>query len=266
MRYAYGFILGALLLFGLQNHAEARSIYFGSETEVVTVVFGTETMFRFPGEVRTISQASRFEIQPANPDSPNYSLLKVRPRFSSGSSDVVFILADGTTIKTRLLIASKAIPEKKDAIYDFKAKESLVDNGDGPEGKTGTSLSEIELMKAMLRGDEVSGYDVRNQSRSISPGFKGVSTRLVRIYTGNQFNGYVFELSNTTKAQKLFINVQNLTLGEPNVAILSAVDRPVIEASGKGESKTFLRIVAKSSSIYNQLILPVQVVDKKESN
>lgn len=244
--------------------AEARTIFFGSETENITLVFGGTTLFRFPGEVRTISQANRFEITPANGDSPNYSLLSVRPRFSSGSSDVVFLLADGTTIKTKLTVISKAVPEKTDSIYEFKSKENVVDGSD--EGKATASLSEIELMKAMLRGDEVAGYEVRSQSRSISPGFKGVSTRLVRIYTGNQFNGYVFELTNTTKSQKLFINIQNLTLGEPNVAILSAVDRPVLDPPGKGESKTFLRIVAKPTSVYNQLILPVQTVDKKESN
>lgn len=255
-----------LLLVGvvaaIPRHALARQVYFGSETEVVSLVYGGATLFRFPGEVRTISQANRFEISPANGDQPNYSLLAIRPRFSTGSSDVVFILSDGTTIKTRLVVVSKAIPEKTDAIYEFKSKETLI-NGSGDE-KTGAALSELELMKAMLRGDEVAGYEVRNLIRTISPGFKGVTTKLVRIYTGNQFNGYIFELTNTTKAQKLFINVQNLTLGDPNVAILSAVDNPVIAPPGKGETKTYLRIVAKPSSIYNQLILPVQAVDKKE--
>src|SRR4051812_40465465 len=89
--------------------ALAKAIYFGSETEAVTLVYGNSTLFRFSGEVRTISQASRFEIAPANSDQPNYSLLSVKPRFSEGKSDVVFILADGTTIKTRLMVVSSAI-------------------------------------------------------------------------------------------------------------------------------------------------------------
>ena len=91
-----------------------------------------------------------------------------------------------------------------------------------------------------------------------------MSTRLIRIYTGNQFNGYIFELTNITKHQKLFINVQNLAIGDPNVAILSAVDQAVVEPGSTERSKTYLRIVAKPSSIYNQLILPIQTVDKKE--
>jgi hypothetical protein len=242
--------------------AYAKTIYFGTETETVTLIYGGATLFRFPGEVRTISQANRFEISPANPDQPNYALLSIRPRFTSGSSEVAFILSDGATIKTKLVVVSRSIPEKTDSIYEFKSKDSVLGNGN--ESKAGSGLSELELMKAMLRGDEVSGYEVRNLSRSISPGFKGVNTKLVRIYTGNQFNGYIFELSNTTKAQKLFINIQNLTLGDPNLAILSAVDNPVIEPEATGKNKTFLRIVAKPTSIYNELILPVQVAEKKE--
>lgn len=244
------------------NRASARLIYFGTETEVISLVFGGATLFRFPGEVRTISQANRFEITPANSDQANYALLSVRPRFSTGSSDVVFILADGTTVKTKLVVVSNAIPEKTDSIYEFKSKDTLLSNGN--DAKTGSGLSELELMKAMLRGDEVSGYEVRNLVRTISPGFKGINTKLVRIYTGNQFNGYIFELTNTTKKQKLFINVQNLVLGDPNVAILSAVDQSIIEPEGSGREKTYLRVVAKPSSIYNQLILPIQVVEKKE--
>lgn len=243
--------------------SQAKTIFFGSETETVTLVYGHETLFRFTGEVRTISQASRFEIAPANSDQPNYSLLSIRPRFSSGSSEVVFILADGTTIKTRLLTVSNAIPEKTDSIYDFKSKESLLDASD--EGKVGSSLSELALMKAMIRGDQVTGYEVKNLVRTISPGFKGVETQLVRIYTGNQYNGYIFELKNVTPSQRLLVTVQNLMLGDPNVAILSMVDQPILEPKGSGHEKTYLRIVAKPSSLYNQLILPIQVVEKKEA-
>ena len=246
------------LLFPIQ--ALAKVIYFGSETESATVVYGNSTLFRFPGEVRTISQASRFDIAPANADQPNYALLSIKPRFSDGKSDVVFILADGTTIKTRLMTISSTAPEKSDSIYDFKSKETLVAANEDP--KAGSSLSELSLMKAMIQGDQVTGYEVRTLVRTVFPGFKGVETKLVRLYTGNQYNGYIFEITNTTQAQRLFINVQNLVLGDPNVAILSAVDQAVLESKGK----TYLRIVAKASSLYQQLILPIQVVEKKEGN
>ena len=241
--------------------AQARTIYFGSETEVVPLVYGGPTVFRFPGEIRTISQAQRFQIAPANGDSPNYALLSVTPRFANGSSEVAFILNDGTIIKTRLVVVSRAIPEKTDSIYDFKSKESLI-HQDG-ETKAGASLPELDLMKAIIRSDEVAGYEVRNLTRSITPGIKGVNIKLVRIYTGNQFNGYIFEITNTTKDQKLFVNVQNMSLGDPNVALLGSVDDALIEPESTGRHKTHLRIVAKPTSIYNELKLPIQVAERK---
>jgi len=241
--------------------AEARTIYFGSETEVVPLVYGGPTILRFPGEIRTVSQAQRFQIKPANADSPNYSLLAVTPLFTTGSSDVAFILSDGTIIKTRLTVVSRAIPEKTDSIYDFKAKDGLVQAGG--ESKSGASMPELELMKAIIRGDEVTGYEVRNLTRSISPGIKGVNIKLVRMYTGSQFNGYIFEITNTTKDQKLFINVQNMNLGDPNVALLGSVDDALIEPELTGRHKTYLRIVAKPTSIYNELKLPIQVAERK---
>ena len=134
---------------------QARQVYFGSETESVTVAYGAPTLFRFPSEVKTISQAQKFKIEPANSEQPNYALLSVTPRFTTGSSDVAFILGDGTVIKVRIRITAQAIPEKTDSIFDFKSKESLIDSGEGKPG--GTVMSEFELMRAMLRGDQVVG-------------------------------------------------------------------------------------------------------------
>ena len=181
-------------------------------------------------------------------------MLSIKPRFTSGTSAVTFILSDGTLIKTKLVVVSGAIPEKTDSVYDFKSKDGLVSQTGADHA--GSGLSELELMKAMLRGDEVTGYEVRNLIRTITPGFKGVTTKLVRIYTGNQFNGYIFELINMTRDQKLFVNVQNLALGDPNMAVISSVDHAVIEP----KEVTYLRIIAKPASAYQQLVLPIETV------
>ena len=262
MKYFYLLVsLGIMLPFASEV-VQARTIYFGTETEVVPLVYPGPSIFRFPGEVRTISQAQPFQIVPADKESPNYALLSVTPRFMRGSTDVSFILGDGTIIKTRLIVVSKAIPEKTDSIYDFKSKDSLVQNG-GEETKAGTSPPEIELMKAIIRGDEVSGYEVKNLVRTLSPGIKGVDIKLLRIYTGSQFNGYIFSVVNTTQNQKLFINVKNMMLGDPNTALLGSVDQDIVEPEATGRGKTYLRIVAKPTSIYSELKLPVQSVERK---
>jgi len=253
--------VGVFLVLG-GGHLHARTVYFGNETEVVSLIANEETLFKFPSEVRTISRAQRYEIQPADAEQPSYSLLKVRPRFSSGSSPVVFILNDGTTIQTKLVVVPAGSPEKTSALYEFRPKEAMLQEALGKEATS--TMSDLDLMKAMVRGDEAAGYDIKSVSRPVNPGFRGVSTTLVRIYTGNRFNGYVFEIANTTKDKKLLINIQNLMLGEPNLAILSNVDSPLVEP-GKGEkSKTFLRVVAKPTSIFSKLVLPIEVVEKKQ--
>ncbi len=213
-------------------------------------------------EVKTISQAQKLEIAPANPEQPNFALLSIRPRFVTGTSDVAFILSDGTLVKIRIKTIPQAGIEKTDSIYDFKLKESAAP---GEDESSKAHVGEFDLMRAMLRGEEAPGYDMKNYDKKITPGFKGVSTKLVRVYTGDSLKGYIFELTNTTKKQKLFIDVRNLSLGEPNVAILSSVDDTVIEADPTGaKSKTYLRIVSKAATLYNQLVLPVQTVEKKE--
>lgn len=246
-----------IVALALSSPVWARTIYFGSETEAVTLPAGEDTLLKFPSDVRTITRAQRYEIQPADPEQPSYSVLRVRPRFSSGASNVAFILNDGTIIRTKLNVVSTATPERIDSVYEFKSKDVLI--GQEEAG----ALSDLELMKAIIRNDEVPGYEIKNVERSLRPGFSGVSTTLTKIYTGNRFNGYVFEIRNQTKDKKLLVNIQNLMLGEPNQAILSNVDTPVIFPEKQGTSRTLVRIVAKPTSIYSKLILPIETVEKK---
>jgi hypothetical protein len=257
--FQYQTIVGLVLLLG-PSGAIARTVYFGSETEMISLAPNGSTLLKFPSDVRTISQAQRFEIQPADSEQPNYALLSVRPRFSSGTNNVVFILNDGTIIRTKLVVISGNNPERTEAIYEFKSKDSLVANSSDPQ--TASGVSELDLMKAMIRGDDIAGYQLKKVSHTVSPGFKGVSTTLVEIYTGNQFNGYVFEVENRTKDKLLAVNIQNLMLGDPNQALLSNVDSQVIEPQKSGKNKTTLRIVAKPTSTYSKLILPIETVQK----
>ena len=104
----------------LPSGAFARQIYYGSETESVSIAYGGPTIFRFNEPVKTISQASRFTIGPADAENPNYAVISVTPRFSEGQDKVTFILADGAVVNLRVITASKAIPERTDSFYDFK--------------------------------------------------------------------------------------------------------------------------------------------------
>src|SRR4051812_20017736 len=109
-------ILSLSLLISVPVHA--REIVYGKAKETLSVSFGVETLFRFPMEVKTITEAQRFEIRPANSEEPDYSVLAVKPRMMEGVADITFILSDGSVIRTQLVISNRS-NVKKDSIYDF---------------------------------------------------------------------------------------------------------------------------------------------------
>lgn len=245
----------------LPSAAFARQVYYGSETESVSIAYGGPTIFRFNEPVKTISQASRFTIAPADEENPNYSVLSVTPRFTEGKDKVTFILADGAVVNVRIVTASKTIPERTESFYDFKPKESLIESMD--KGQDAAVLSELDLMKAMIRGDSVTGYKTEPMSRLVTTGIPNISARLVRVYTGPKYNGYVFKIKNQDPTKKYAVNLEKLTLGQPNTAMLSQVDRKVLGTTEK-DNFAYLRIVAKPTSIYYNVNLPVApIVIKK---
>ena len=238
-----GFLLGTAI-------CQARTIYYGSEVEKVTLTYGGPTIFRFDEEVQTISQASKFHIQPADAQSPNYAVLSITPRLTKGKTKVSFILANGAVVSTQMVILSKAVPEQTDSFYDFLPKKHLIEPAKNTKG---SQVSDLDLMKAMIRWDHVLGYKSRSLSRRISTGIKGVRARLVRIYTGPKYNGYVFKVRNHSK-ESYTIDLTSLTLGRPDMALLSQVDHK--ELNPEQKASTFLRIVAKPTSVYYNLSLP----------
>lgn len=245
------------------NSAQARIIYYGSEMETVTLAYGTTTILRFPEEVKTISQASRFEIAPADENNPDYAVLAVSPRFAKGSNKVTFILADGSVLATELVVVPGNIPEKTDSFYDFKKKESLIELPNAEQ--RGTNLTELELMKAMIRWDTtVVGYNARSLIRTVRSVPDDLSAKLVRVYTGPHYNGYVFKLKNESKKKTYVIDVRSLVLGRPNQAVLSQVDNGLLKPAGHDESETYLRIVAKPSSVYYNVNLPVAPIKEEK--
>lgn len=244
----YILLIYAGIFIAAQNKCHAKTIYYGTETEVVNIVYSGETILRFNEPVRTISRASDFEIGPADKTNPDYSILSVTPRFTKGVSQVTFLLANGSIVSTKIQTVPKAIPEKTDSFYDFIAKSSLVEK----EGNITSDITDLELMKSMVRKEEVLGVDQRAIEREINTGVPDLAAKLVRIYTGAKFNGYVFKLSNLSKVKSYSVDIRYLTLGKPNQALLSQTDKAVL----KSKEETFFRIVAKPSSVYYNVNLP----------
>jgi len=251
------FFFSLLFLFCLilAKKADAKVIYFGTERETLNLAYGGPSIFRFSDEVKTISQASRFDIHPADEADPNYALLSVTPRFMSGKSDVTFILASGAIVNVNLNVVTKTLSEKTDSFYDFKPKEMLLENenSDGTHG----NVSDIELMKAMIRWDKVVGYQTEVLSKRMETGIDDLSAKLHRVYTGARFNGYVFEVRNNSNSKSYFIDLKSLSLGTPNLALISQVDRATLSTAKSKDNVTYLRIVAKPTSVYYNVHLPI---------
>lgn len=250
------FLIGILF----SSDSFAREVYYGSEAETITVAYGGPTILRFDDEVKTISRASKFIIGPADKTDPNYAVLSLTPRFTKGTSKITFILANGVVVSTKIVVVPKSIPEKTDSFYDFRPKDQLIE--DKKSNGKGANISELELMKAMIRWDDVVGYQKRVLVRTVKTGIKSINAKLVRIYTGPKYNGYIFKIRNLNPKKDYFVDVKSLTLGSPNVALLSQVDRKILKNAKSKENVTFLRIVAKPTSVYYNIALPVAPVSK----
>ena len=227
---------------------QAKTIYYGSETEAVTLSYGGETIFRFNEPVKTISRASNFSIETADKTNPDYAVLSVTPRFTKGNSRITFLLANGAVVSTNIETVSKVIPEKTDSFYDFVPKSSLIEK----EGNVTSDITDIELLKSMIRREEVLGIEQRPLEREVHSGVSDLKAKLVRLYTGAKFNGYIFKLTNVSKKKTYAVDLRYLTLGKPNLALLSQTDKDKL----KPNESTFFRIIAKPSSVYYNLNIP----------
>jgi hypothetical protein len=241
----------------------AKIIYYGTETEGLTVPFGRETILRFDEEVKTISQASKFQIQPTDTQEPNYRLLSITPRFETGTDQVIFILANDAVVTMKIDTVNADSPEKTDSFYDLQAKATKVDPV--TPSTEGADVTELELMKAMIRSDDIVGYKAHALIQKVNSGVEGVSAQLLKVYTGPKFNGYIFSVENISKDKSYAIDLKSLTLGRPNMALLSQADASILAPKDKTKkpNSTFLRIVAKPSSVYHAVTLPIAPIQQQ---
>ena len=256
-------IIAGILLSCFALTSQAKLIHYSKSTETVRVAYGGPTIFRFPSEVRTISQSSIFDIKPANTDDPDYSVLSVTPRFANGSGLVTFILSDESVVRTNVVVSENA---KDQTIYDFQDNATLL--AQGISGKGGPPVSAMDLLRAMIRDDLVSGYKYKKISNN-SAHVGQALIELVRIYEGDQFNGYVFKIKNEDKKNDYLIDIRKLSVGRPNLAVLSQVDQSVLGPKksdpGLEPIETTLRVVTKSTALLTDIVLPLSTIPTKES-
>lgn len=243
----------------LVNHAQAKTIVYGSGVETVKIKYGESTIFRFPKSVQTITGAGRLQIKPANKVNPSYEELEVIPKFTNGTNDVLFFLTDRSVVKTKIIVSPT--DPASEGLYDFKSRESA-DLGDAENAPI---ISEIELLKAMARDDSVSGYKVSRLSQIFPSKVFNAQTELIRIYQGSPFNGYVFRIRNTSWSKVIDIDVRHITVGDPSLAILSQSDETTVYPKGRGVNETLVRVVAKNTASSNEVILAMETQDENHN-
>ena len=252
------FIVFALLC---ASPAMAKTVLYGKSAVLVAIPYGKETLFRFDKQVRTVSSVAGFIVKPANTESPDYTTLSVMPRTANSEALIAVILDDDTALKVRLQTTVAATRDLADPMVDFKARENPAPND---EGANSGGTTELELMKSMIQDDFIAGFDRRELDRAIDTSQKGVSAKLVRQYEGEALHGYVFKVTNQMQLSSVTLNLRLLKLGKPNLAILSQADSLLLSGKAKGKNETLLRIVAKATSRYSDVRIPIGV--KKQAN
>lgn len=241
----------------LSSRAEAKTVIYGSGTEQVRIKYGAPTVFRFQKAVQTITGAGRLQVEPANKLDPNYKILSVVPRFTNGVNEVTFFLTDNSVVRTKILVSPS--DPAADSFYDFKGRDS-----DDIADENAPPMTEVELLKAMYRSEGIPGYKLVRTSQSFPSKNGNGSVELLRIYQGNPFNGYVFKVRNTSWRKNLEIDVRHITVGNPNMAILSQSDESTLFPKGKGVNETLVRVVAKNTSSSRDVVLAMESEEVEE--
>ncbi len=247
------FFLALIFMAILAEKANAKTVVYGTTSEQIRIKYGMPTIFRFQNAVQTITGASRLQVEPANKADPSYKVLSVTPRFTNGTNEVTFFLTDNSVVRTKILVSPN--DPAADTFYDFKSRESANTEYDPTNAPT---ITEIELLKAMYRDDNVSGYTVHRMSQYFPSKQGSANVELVRIYKGSPFNGYVFKVKNASWRKNLEIDVRHITVGSPNLAILSQTDEKTLFPKGKGPTETYVRVVAKNTASSRDVVLAME--------
>ncbi len=258
MRYLLWIIL-PLVLSNIAFAKETRDIFFGSASETVEIPFGEKTTLIFNKKVKSHSRSSTYEIRLDDESDPNYRAFSITPRFTTGTDNLSFVLEDGKVARLRFSTIPASDEGFMELTYEIRPR-MYEDVSKAPP------IGEIELLKAMIRDDSVAGYKRTVLSQSVPSGRKGVTSKLVRTFKGRNLHGYVFELTNHLVRNKVKIDVRKLTLGNPNLAILSQADSLVLypKKSSKGSSESLVRIVAKPSSNFRAVRMPMTTLKEKK--
>lgn len=228
----------------------SKEIYYGSTPELVTI--SKETILRFQQNVRTISQAHRFEIKPSDPNDPDYSVLSIRPRFTKGISKIAFVLSDGSVVNLKLKIVKKS--KHDEPFYDLKPKSMLIERSE----KNIPALTVMDFMRSVDSDAQIVGFKRKVKSNWVSTGdIRGVRAKLIREYSGKEYKAFVIKLTNIYKSKKYQVPLDKITFNNSEMALMSLIDHDTLYPRKTGVSSTLLKVIAKPTAAISDLKLTI---------
>ena len=238
---------------------ETKDVFFGSATESIEVPFGEKTILTFSHRVKSHTQSKSYLVKLDDELDPDYRVFTVTPQFTTGTDKISFTLENGKIARLRFKTIKNEENGFMELSYEIRPK-AYQDVSKAPP------IGEVELLKAMIRDDAVAGYRRSVVNKPVPSGRKGVSSKLVRTYKGRNLHGYVFKLKNELSRNKVEIDVKGLKVGDPNLAILSQADAMTLYPgkSKRGPSESLVRIVAKPSSQFKAVRMPMTAKKVKE--
>lgn len=246
----YLFLIAPLLFSFYSSAEEVKDVLFGTSTEEIVVPFGEPTILKFEKRVVGYPESSSYTIRVEDEELPDYTTLVIIPRFTTGSEKINFTLEDKKIARVRFKTEMNSSKTFKELTYELRSKSHL-------DPKRAPAIGEVDLLKAMVKDNNVSGFKRKKVSKVVKSQKRGVSSKLVRTYEGRNMNGYVFKITNHLSRNKVKIDVRKFFIGRPNLAILSQSDHAVLYPKKKGVNETFVRIVAKPSARYSNMKLPM---------
>lgn len=237
----------------LSGSAKAEEIIvYDGEVTTVTVDSKVGTLLEFPKSIRVVGDSIHFKIEEVvtsvdkkSGKAVNVNIVKIRPKSSSSSETVPFILKDKKSISLKLVaMASSNRHHKLRYPWSRSGRGGLQSNGE-------FLAKETALMKAMLLDKSGAGFtrEITDQSVSVDEFDDRLSMRVVRRFRGSALTGYSIALKNVSD-EPVVIHPEAIRIGQPGRAALLQIDKQTISPCRDGEKacQGLIRLVMRDEN------------------
>lgn len=234
-------------LFVTQSAWAGTIITYEGQDVIVPVDPSAGVTLMLPGAVKIATPPRFHAIQPIVPpasqpeigqaallpvDVRAFSVRSIRPQ----AERVTFVLADDRNVTVKFIPSSGA-----DNFYEIKWQKSQ----SAKIKDSGFLNNERALMLALLHDDLAMGRQIVKKEIKLDK-YPQLEIFLLRTYQTDGLSGYAFTVTNTSK-EKVQLNPTAIAVGTPNHAILTQIDREILNPCSEDGCMTALRMVVRGT-------------------